>query len=335
MKQNERFLVYLVMGFLALILVVAVMFSRDPAKDAGVVKSQGLNQILGQEDGGKDGGKLADKESGTKGNVALDPKSDAGKRVGLPSPSEVSPQQPLMAGGAATNQLLLAADLVAQQFGPSRRDRMARWVRAKQNDTVELLVRRWCGTRDPYLAEAMSLNEELKVLRVGQEIMVPWVEDDVLVAAIDAQKPKTLMPQDGLASGAGTKGGTAVPATNDSKASGPTFAMPGTGTVSGTTLSGTTLSGTTLSGNPPSTVDADASKRVPALNAAVAGSTSYTTKPGDSLWRICERTYGRKNADRMIPVVKQANPGMTDKLGSGQKIVLPAAPTAAAAPTGA
>jgi LysM repeat protein len=55
-----------------------------------------------------------------------------------------------------------------------------------------------------------------------------------------------------------------------------------------------------------------------------AGGTSYTVKPGDSLWRIAERTYGRKNADKMVAAIKQANPGLGDGVRDGQKIVLPA-----------
>lgn len=287
MKQNERLLVYAVTGFLALILVVAVLFSREPGKDGkDATRSQGLDQILGQDGpDGAGGDKVGKEKASLEGNL-----------TGLPTPGEVSPQQAL---AAPAPKPLLAADLVAQQLGPSRRDRTVRFVRPKQNDSLEGLVRRWCGARDPYLAETRSLNEDLVVLRVGQEVAVPWVEDEVLLAAIEAQKPKTLVAQDATVGGAA---GTPTPAV-----SGPNFAEPGGGTASGNGVVS----------NP----------RTPAL----AAGTSYTVKAGDSLWRIAERTYGRKNADRMIPAIKDANPGLTDDLRQGQKIVLPSAP---AAPTG-
>ena len=58
MKQNERILVYLVTGFLAVILVVAVFFGRD-GKAAMTPKSddtvRGLGQILDQEPIADDG----------------------------------------------------------------------------------------------------------------------------------------------------------------------------------------------------------------------------------------------------------------------------------------
>jgi LysM repeat protein len=284
MKQNERLLVYAVTGFLALILVVAVLFSREPGKDgASPNKPQGLNEILGQD--GKGDGKVG------KANV-----------TGLPGPDEVS-LQPLAANAP---KAMLATDLVAQQLGMSRRDRTVRFVRAKQNDTLDLLVRRWCGARDPYLAETKSLNEELTVLHVGQEVAVPWVDDEVVLAAIEASKPKTLLAQDAVAGGNTPKAGTPEPA----NAGGPSFAQPG--------------SGSGQSGSKSSPVgDATAHK--------VAGGTSYTVKEKDSLWRIAERTYGKKNADRMIPAIKEANPGLTpESLKIGQKIVLPAAPAGGA-----
>lgn len=298
MKQNERLLVYAVTGFLALILVVAVLFSREPGKDGQTPgKSQGLDEILKKDHAAKDGGRVADDDKTGKEKAGID-----GNHTGLPSPNEMSAQQPLVAGAPKP---MLAADLVAQSLGLSRRDRNVRFVRAKPNDSLEGLVRRWCGARDPYLAETMSLNEELKVLRVGQEVAVPWVEDEVLVAAIEAQKPKTLMPQDAVAGGVAPATGTPMPAAakggNGASGAQPSFAQPG---ALGSDVTTT---------------------RTPALGAG----TSYTVKEKDSLWRIAERTYGRKHAERMIQAIKDANPGLTETVRPGQRIVLPPAPTGA------
>lgn len=291
MKQNERLLVYAVTGFLALILVVAVLFSREPDKNPQAKKpTQGLADILGEDT------KVAADDKTAKEKAALD-----GNKTGLPSPNELSPS-PL---AASAPKPMLAADLVAQQLGVSRRDRTVRFVRAKQNDSLDVIVRRWCGARDPYLAEAKSLNEDLVVLRVGQEVAVPWVDDEVLLAAIEATKPKTLLAQDAVAGGPNPTTGTPTNASGTQPASAPAaspsaspeFRQPGGNAGNGT------------SGG-----------KTPAL----AAGTSYTVRDKDSLWKIAERTYGKKNAPRMVQAIKDANPGLGDDLKVGQKINLPA-----------
>jgi nucleoid-associated protein YgaU len=289
MKQNERWLVYAVSGFLGLILVVAVLF-RPKTGNGDTATTPGLAQILNQE--------VAAKEADA-------PKADESKKAvaeaslaGVPAPIDIAPQ-PL---SATAPKPMVAADVVAQQLGLSRRDRNVRFVRAKPNDSLEGLVRRWCGARDPYLAETKSLNEELVVLRVGQEIAVPWVDDEVLLAAIEASKPKTLTAETPVATPTPTPTPTATQPVVQPTAA-PSFAQPAVA---------------------PSTSNSTGAGAVPALGSG----TSYTIKAGESLWRIAERTYGRKNADKMIAAIKQANPGMTDNVREGQKIVLPAAPAA-------
>lgn len=307
MKQNERFLVYAVTGCLALILVVAILFSRGPGKEVGnsdngnqqAGKSSrlpGLGEMLGANPVGPA------PTAGNDGKVA-----DAGRagehKTGVPAPNEVANQPPLMAQPPKT---VLAAELVAQQLGVSRRDRTVRFVRAKNGDSLDQLVRRWCGARDPFLAEAKSLNEDLVVLRVGQEVAVPWVEDEVLLAALEAQKPKTLVAQDApLSAAAGVGAADASTKTGDGVAKpagspAPTFLVPG--------------------GN----AERDKAAVSGGSRPAAAGRT-YTIQSGDSLWKIAERTYGKKDADRMIREILAANPGLTDKVREGQKIVLPAA----------
>ncbi|MFY9342310.1 MAG: LysM domain-containing protein [Planctomycetota bacterium] len=297
MKKNERFLVYAVTSFLAVILVVAVLFTRGGDKGAGsAAKLQDLGELMKAPGAAKDSGAPKDgvKLAGAAG-------------TGLPTPTEVAGQTPLVAGAS---KALVAADLVAQQLGPSRRDRTVRFVRARNGDTLDQLVRRWCGARDPFLAETKSLNEDLVVLKVGNEVAVPWVEDEVLLAAIEASKPKTLVPHDPVAAGEGPGAGApnAGNAAKDAANGGtsPSFAMPGA--------------------NGKTAIDAVAGRTSP----ATTGGTSYTVKGGDSLWRIAERTYGRKNADRMVGEIKAANPGLTDRVREGQKIVLPPAPPAGA-----
>jgi LysM repeat protein len=293
MKQNERLLVYAVTGFLALILVVAVLFSREPGKEAHGATTKQFDELL------QDGTQPADK----KDKAAADT-----NRTGVPAPGDVSPQQPL----AAAPKTMLAPDLVAQQLGPSRRDRTVRFVRVRPNDSLESIVRRWCGARDPWLAETKSLNEDLVTLRAGAEIAVPWVDDDVLLAALDAQKPRTLLANDADAGpGASPSGSTSGPVGDGTPAPSPalSFAVPG-----GTTPGNAAGSGTVGTGG---------SSVTSAVLPAAAGGTTYVVKKGDALWSIAARTYGKKNADRMIGEIKAANPGLGDGVREGQKIVLP------------
>jgi nucleoid-associated protein YgaU len=301
MKQNERLLVYAVTGFLAIILMVAVVFGpsgREVSAAKDGANAQGLDDILGQRAPGQrapgqGNGQAAD--SGTPGSLS-----------GLPSPGKATPEQPLV----AADRSMLASDLVEQQLGPSRRDRFVRIVRARAGDSLESLVRRWCGARDPFLDEAKSLNEELVVLRVGQEVCVPWVDDEGVLAAIEAQKPRTLLA------------GPDAPALAGSPASGES---PGLRESLGSLLSNNPAARPTFAepGVRPASQPAASPAAVGSAASAVRAASTYTVKSGDSLWRIADRTYGRQNAARMVNEIREANPGLTDNLRVGQKITLP------------
>jgi nucleoid-associated protein YgaU len=213
------------------------------------------------------------------------------------------PEQPLVAQAKP----MVAADLVAQSLGLSRRDRNVRFVRAKSGDSLDTLVRRWCGARDPFLAEAQSLNEDLVVLRVGQEVALPWVEDEVLAAGLEQQKPKTVLVDDSvdlarLAAEASARRNGGVSAAG----------------AAGSATAGSATVGNPIGGGP---IGGGLSS-----SAATVATTTYVVKKGDALWRIAERTYGRKNADRMVGEIKALNPGLSaESLREGQKIQLPKA----------
>ncbi len=312
MKQNERLLVYAVTGFLAVILVIAVVFGPSGREVIGATKptappAKGLGDLLGQ----KGDGAHVDGQPKAPANPAH-PGADngGGARNGsdvLPAPGEVTKQQPLV----AVDPAVLTADLLSQQLGASQRDRMVRMVRARAGDSLEALVRRWCGARDPFLDEAKALNEELTVLHVGQEVCVPWVDDAVVLAAIEASQPKTLMPSGGSIPGVGSLqnvlGGGATPNGNGAAAK-PTFAEPGRIAAGGGTGTGGAANGGAANGG-----------------TAARAATQYTVKGGDSLWKIADRTYGRQNAARMVREILAANPGLDESLKVGQKLVLPAA----------
>jgi nucleoid-associated protein YgaU len=312
MKQNERLLVYAVTGFLALILLVAVVFGRAP-ENKSAVKTGGTVQELKEvvpslgaanPPAGNANAAPNGNANGGVGGSATGVSLPAGNS-GLPAPGQLVPEQPLM----AQTKPMVAADLVAQSLGLSRRDRNVRFVRAKSGDSLDTLVRRWCGARDPFLAEAQSLNEDLVVLRVGQEVALPWVDDEVLAAGIEQQKPKTVLVDDSvdvarLAAEANARrnGGSAVPAVGGPAAGNPAVGNPAVAPLANGAASGANAPGATVA------------------------TTTYVVKKGDALWRIAERTYGRKNADRMIGEIKAVNPGLSaESLLEGQKILLPKA----------
>jgi nucleoid-associated protein YgaU len=294
MKQNERMLVYLVTGFLAVILVVAVLFGRggNPADaKAKLTTTQGLADILGRD--------------------AKDDAAGAGKSTADPTAGQLVGQQPLVAGKPD-----IAATQVEQALGASRRDRTVRFVRAKRGDSLDALVSRWCGAREPFLEEAKCLNEDLVVLRLGQEVAVPWVDDETVLAAW-----QTRQPQKPTVDGGNEPASAAVdPGTGGART---TFALPGErGGAS------------PPAGYPPAGVPP------PAAQAPPANSKPYTVKPGDSLWKVAERLYGRKNADRKIAEIRELNPGLSDTLRPGQTFLVPAeaeepAPAPAKPTTGA
>jgi len=131
------------------------------------------------------------------------------------------------------------------------------------------------------------------------------------LAAIDANKPTALVAQAAIGGGAnGARQGNATPATLPStlgnQTASPSFALPGA--KSADSIKPADSGKVTESGRKP----------------GVAGSSNYTVKRGDALWRIAARTYGNKNADRMLNEIKAANPGLdADRLKEGQRIVLP------------
>lgn len=297
MKQNERLLVYAVTGFLALILVIAVLFGNDSV-DANAAKKQenmskGLSEILQPKD---DPATEAEKAKAAAAKADLENKSN---------------EQPLIA------RPVLASATVERTLGSSRRDRFVRFVPVKRGDAFETLVRRWCGSSGPYLKEALCLNEEVTMLREGTEVAVPWVDDEVLAAIIEAQAPRTMINR---GSGVPTTGPVTGPATR------PVTIPAGVPTASngGNSNGGNSNIGTPTFRMPGSASASLAGSTAPAASPAAAV-VHYTVKPGDSLWKIAAKKYGKRHADRMIRAIKQINPGLSDSLQIDQKLKLPAA----------
>jgi hypothetical protein len=170
MKQNEKILVYAVTGFLVVILMVAVVFgkegdARSDLKPTEIGAAPSLEDLLDEKADGKR----------TEG-------ADAGPAKPQDQTDPVG-NRPL----AANVQLLppTPAALVTEKLGVSRQENGFRLVRARSGDTLGGLVQKWCGPIDDYLEVARAYNEELTTLRVGQEVVLPLVADEVILAAFE------------------------------------------------------------------------------------------------------------------------------------------------------
>lgn len=298
MKQNERLLVYAVTGFLALILVIAVLFGNDSKagekqQDKGL---QNLSDLLQPA-----GGDTSKSKTGEQPGVGAD-------ELGIAPPNAIVGEQPLVA------RPQLAAEVVARELGWSRRDHNVRFVRVERGDTLESLVREWCGTLDSYLDETRCLNEELRAdrLKIGQEVGLPWVDDEVLMGLIQQRAPRTLVSQP-----AGTPPLNGQPVSYEnvspSRSGGsgriglPEFALPGARTTENTGAGGA--------------AGGDANAAAP----TIAGTTTYKVVAGDSLWKIAAKKYGKGKADKMVREILAVNPGLSENLQVGQTFQLPAA----------
>jgi LysM repeat protein len=163
MKQNEKILVYVVTGFLFVILAVAVIFGRDSTGKAAE-KQTGAAQANAASS-------LEDVLNNAKLlNTQLVPEANLATNVqfGPPSPAEE----------------------MVTLLGPSRHERDCRVVTARVGDSLGGLVQRWCGSTDA-LPQAERMNEDVHTLRPGQDVFLPWVEDVVVLEAFRNRPAKT------------------------------------------------------------------------------------------------------------------------------------------------
>ncbi len=323
MKQNERLLVYAVTGFLAVILVIAVWFGNDAA--AGLRSKTDADNSAQELEGRelKDIGDLLGTKKPEGTPASGDPVAPGAGNT--PGAGNQTGEQPLVSRSTA----MVAADLVAQQLGPSRREYTVRWVTARAGDSLETLVVRWCGSRD-FVEKALRLNEDLGMLKIGKEVAVPWVDDEIVLEVHEARQAKKLAGVAngdrgiGLNDGNLPTGGGQAPAGPSRQDSGrigdllqpqvpesPGFREPGAGADTGA------LADKSAVGQNAGVLTADRGL------VGGSGATRYTVKSGDSLWAIAARTYGRTQADKMVPEIKRANPGVTEKLKPDQVLVLP------------
>jgi hypothetical protein len=132
------------------------------------------------------GSQLASQQGGQQfGQQGIVPGTAAPESIlGVPAPAALVREQPLAMAPPTP------ASAVRDKLGRSERERDYRHVWASRGDTLSSLVLKWCGSVDEYLDLAKSLNEDLVVLKAGQRITLPWVDDEVLLAAFEARTPK-------------------------------------------------------------------------------------------------------------------------------------------------
>lgn len=301
MKQNEKILVYAVTGFLAVILAVAILFGKEaprrlPDVQGDTAQGPSLEEVLNRRAGGA--AKTPAELQGAEGTGAETPgPNEAAQPNGTPTPGVGG--QPL----AANVQLAppTPAALVTEKIGLSRRDDTMghpwRIVRAQKGDTLGTLVQKWCGSLD-LLEEARGINETLDVLKIGSDVWLPWVEDEVLLAAWEKAHP------------------TSPVGPAEATAPGRVLLDPANATASRTD------GAAAVDGVPKAAPLIDASK--PDVAVAATG-RKHKIAAGESLWKIAEREVGRKGATAYIEKILAANPGMDpDRIREGQTLTLPA-----------
>jgi hypothetical protein len=280
MKQNERILMYLVGGFLAVIMVIAVLVGNNAeasTEKRSSEEARGLDAMFDGPEAGKGEG------SGEEG-AATDP---SGSDLGVGEDPDAL-KQPLVASKPTP-----VSELVEQYIGESRRHFTVRIVTVRPGDSLNTILQTWCGSVSPHDQVVRSLNEQMPtVLRPGDEITVPWVEDEVIWAAYEARQPSPAATMSDV--------GTSVvdPTTGAAATSTPTFQVPGGSGATGTDDAG-------------------------AAAAPTGGTKTYVVKPGDSLWKIAAGLYGDDKADRMVKEILRINPGTTIKIKPKQELQVP------------
>lgn len=275
MKQNEKILVYAVTGFLAVILGVAILFSKDSTRSLPDVRT--------------DVGEAPSLEALLDRKAAEQPKAEPV----VEQPKAEAASQPLVANVQLAPPT--AAAIVTEKLGLSRMENGYRIVRANRGDTLGDLVRKWCGSLDQ-LPDAQGLNETLQTLRVGQDVVLPWVDDEVILAAYEKR----------TAASAPTPELAIVPATTPS-ASG--VAAEASASKGAAATDGVPAPAPVTNGGTP----------------AATGARTYKIVAKDSLWKIAEREVGKGKAYAYVEKILDANPNLdAERLREGQTITLPA-----------
>jgi hypothetical protein len=199
MKRNETVLVYAVTGLLLGILVVAIVFGDQPVAKLATnpektAELPGVTPaLMGVEDG--DAAEKASQpslEDAAGGITDVDPAGviaageppavDGETPAGEDPPTAKEPDSV-----ALSNPVVVQDARLEEAYGTSRREGDYRVVKGWRGSSLVSIVERWTGSREA-LGEAKTLNESLGAeIAQGEEILVPWVDAQHLLAAKDVR----------------------------------------------------------------------------------------------------------------------------------------------------
>lgn len=207
MKRNETILVYAVTVMLLVILLVAVVFGESKPANASN-KSGNEKQMAGlpgtefvdpvgkkeQADPAKTDGTEAGQKTPKAGSPAG---KGTGETVDTKGHNPIIDTEPVdpkkdpinkKAGPVDLSAVVVpAAKQIEQLLGTSTKmGAEYRKVKGRRGDTLRKIVARWCGDATTHLADVEALNETLidRTCTGKEEVVVPWVDDEVLLAAM-------------------------------------------------------------------------------------------------------------------------------------------------------
>ena len=170
MKRQETILVYSLTGLLVLILMVAVVFGSGDAAEA----AQGETSVV-----------VEDVESAEWSAHALT------EMMNLDPAAQLREAEVVEQTDAVEVVEVVASEVVASEAeaAPVVEEVAAggyREVTVQRGDSFSLLVQRWCGDLEQ-LDVVQALNEDVEKdnLQPGKVLLMPWVDDRELEAAVE------------------------------------------------------------------------------------------------------------------------------------------------------
>ncbi len=193
MKRSESVLVYGVTGVLAVILAIAIVFGGDPAEGNTDLSVAGLTP--------EGGGTLDLTDDDVETPPTTTPTSDdllnelLGTGAGIedenePLESEADSETesaPVSVPTVPLSRTVATLGTSRTEENPASGERF-RFVNAQPGDSIALLIQRWCPGTERMDIEALNETKNLDRLRIGDEICVPWVDDETLLEAHEARQ---------------------------------------------------------------------------------------------------------------------------------------------------
>ncbi len=194
MKRNETILVYAVTGLLSVIVLIAVFVGQETKTgDDRVAAEARPEQLMDESDPSSLSGVLDSLGQDADADVAaVAEEADAAAEATDTTATSAEPVPAVSEGvdadaaaqAASLQAQPLSTELVRSKLGQNEVENQYRWVTVVRGDSLSTLVQRWCVTLDQLpLVEAVNESVDLQRLRPGQKILVPLVDDQLLLKA--------------------------------------------------------------------------------------------------------------------------------------------------------